>query len=283
LYGTNVRYYILLLLYVFLLAGCAPSGPATESRQRLVSTAPSLTAIVYALGAGNRLVGVGTYCEVEGDHDPVRVGGYLDPDIETIVALEPDLVLAVHNPSLEEAADRFDLQLRKFGAQWHTIEDIERMIRDVATVLELAETGERLIASIREELASADEGAEGREPRSVLMVVERQPGAMMVVGPGSHLDELLQAAGASNAIVDGKAYQSVGIEEIVSIAPDVIIDITLSGLEMGDMQEIWSTWPSIPAVRHGRLHILTESPFVQPGPAIGKAAIAFGQMIYGTE
>jgi len=265
------------LLAVLATAGCgAPNDdrPDTEP-SRIVSMAPSLTETLLALRLGDRVVGVTRYCPpVPG---AVSVGGHLDPSVEGIVALDPDLVLLMQ--SHDELRARLEkLGLTTFQVDQHDITAILDAITAIADRCGVGDRGRRLAARLRTELDSvADSVAEGPRPR-VLAVVGREPGtgritSLWAAGPDTFFDDVLTLAGGVNVLGDSAIrYPELSREGLLAVDPDVILDIVADGGSPGlDSETIAADWRGLDdlrAVRDGRVHVITDSRVVIPGPSI---------------
>ncbi|MGE3166527.1 MAG: ABC transporter substrate-binding protein [Planctomycetota bacterium] len=255
--------------------GCAPepestpvvSPPVASSvPQRVVSLAPSLTEILLALGVGDRLVGVTTFCE--GVPPAIaRVGG-LQVDAERIVALRPDYLVAIETAAQAETL----LALRRLGIPVEvlpaeTIADVRACVAQLAQRFDREPAAEPHLAALDEVLAAAaafaavDGAAVGP---SAAFVVDWRP--LFVAGRGSFVDEMLGAAGVHNAFADRSAsYAAVDLEEVLAKDPDFVFDVTLptDGPVAGtDSWERWQRLDSLRAVRGGRV---LPFPPVKPG------------------
>jgi iron complex transport system substrate-binding protein len=260
----------------------APRLSPAEPARRVVSMNPSLTAILVAIGARSSLVGVDEFSARE---DPAladlpTVGGLYNPGLESVVALAPDLVVVV--PSAEQ---------RDFRARLEALE-IPLLELDPVGFDEVLVSIERLGARVGREAAAAARVAEIRRVRSgveaatrelprvrTLLVLQRDP--PFVVGGGSFVDEMMGAAGAENAgAAFAQPYPRVTREWIIDAAPAVILDSSDS--PMG-AQEYWSKWPSLPAVREGRVISISTGVVTLPGPYLDRALLAIASAIHGPE
>jgi iron complex transport system substrate-binding protein len=262
----------------------APSGPAGETTgaQRIVSINPSLTAILLALGVGDRLVGVDDFSarQVQEVADLPRVGGLFNPNLEAVVALEPDAVVLV--PSVEQRD--FRSRLEALHIRVLTFENIhfDQVLENIARLGELV--GRRVEAARRIEMiqrtrsAVASVTAERRRVRMV-MVIQRDP--VFIVGGGSFIDEMLSAAGADNlGSVFDVPYPRVAIEWLLAEAPDVLLDLTP---EAEDPLAYWSRWPAIPAVVSRRVLRLDPERVTLPGPHLDRSLEDLAVAIHGAE
>ncbi len=268
--------------------GAPPAGLGRPA-QRIVSLTPSLTEIVFALDAGERVVGVSDYC----DYPPAartrpRVGTFLQPSVEKILALRPDLVL-VDGVQKDVAAA---LQAAGGGATvlaiaMNDLAQVRAAITQVGAALGAEPAAAATLAQLDGELAEvrrvvASRGA--RPPRRVLFVVDRQLGGLrglVVAGPGTYLDELVRLAGGVNIFADLKLrYAKIAVESLEERQPEVILDVVhveAGGEESGRAD--WLTLQSVKAVRDGRVYILADREFVTPGPRLGKALQKLARLI----
>jgi ABC-type Fe3+-hydroxamate transport system substrate-binding protein len=247
---------------------------------RIVSLVPSVTETLFAIGAGPQVVAVSSY-----DREPPevsrlpRVGALIDPDVERILSLRPDLVVAYGSQTdLRE-------QMRRAGIRtWAFVHaglaDVTRTIRELGSVTGRADQAETLATSIERQLASVRASAAGRPRPRVLLVFGREPLALRNIyasGGTGFLHDLVETAGGTNVFADvPRESVQATTELILARAPDVIIELRAEGLgdESRQMAErgAWSTLASVPAVRRGRIYFLEGSEFVVPGPRIARAA-----------
>lgn len=269
---------------------CGCGHPVQTKRagteQRLVSMAPSITDMIVELGAGDRLVGVSTYCRAPREDLP-RIGGYLDPNIESVLALKPDLVLSPPNPRLEKAMEAFSIPLYIVSAQWSTLASINDSLAALADRLDLTARGTVLRDRVTGALTGVSEAAAALPARKVLLVVARQPGSMIAAGPGTYVSELIEIAGGANVVSKGGHYPTLGIEAVVAMAPDVIIDLSAEEGQSGEASaaealRVWSTYRSIPAVSNHAIRVESPGQLLQPGPHIGESARRLFNLIHGS-
>jgi iron complex transport system substrate-binding protein len=280
------------LTTALLIACCCAAWGAAPAR--IVSTAPSITEILFALGLGSRVVGVTQYCRypAEAQSKP-KIGTFLEPDLERILSLRPDLVLVINNPV--HVAER----LRQFGVRAENVkqDSIADILNSIALIGRLADAGPqaaRLAADIRSSLDAARRQASGLPRRSVLFLVGRSPGTlqgMVGAGPGTFLDELLRLAGGDNLLKDSPiAYPKVSLEQLLAADPEVILDMGdfahAEGKPLEPSQQLlalWSKYPRLRAVRSGGVRQVGEEIFIRPGPRVGQAALKLVRLIHGQE
>jgi iron complex transport system substrate-binding protein len=262
---------------------------AASPPQRIVSTAPSITEMLFALGAGDRVVGVTTYCRYpEEARQKPKIGGYTSPNVEAILRQRPDLVVV-----LEDRTDLAD-KLKSFSVptlplRHQSLADIERSIVTLAAHLGLEDHGRQVVTRIRRDLARVTESVSKRPRRSVLFLVGRNPGSLTdiyAVGRSNYLDELITLAGGTNLFRDAAvAYSKVSLEDILARDPDVIVDMShqegVSAQDIRTIQALWGRFPSLRAVRNRDVHVVTEDIFVVPGPRVTVAVESLARMIHG--
>lgn len=276
------------MLYL-LIAAALGLSLAAEPPQRIVSTAPSITEMLFALGAGERVVGVTTYCRYpeEAQRKP-KIGGYTSPNVETILGQRPDLVVV-----LKDRTDLVD-KLRPFGVptlplHHANLADIERSILTLAARLGLDDRGRRVAAGIRRDLDRVTASVAQRPRRSVLFLVGRSPGSLndlYAVGHNSYLDELITLAGGTNVFASvAIPYSKVSLEEILARDPEVIVDMShqegAGAEDIRAIQALWNRFSSLRAVRNRQVHVVAAEIFVVPGPRVTAAARDLARMIHG--
>ncbi|HNY41927.1 MAG TPA: helical backbone metal receptor [Bryobacteraceae bacterium] len=257
-----------------------------QTTSRIVSTSPSITETLYALGLGGRVVGVTSFCTYppEAKSKP-KVGTFLEPDYERILALKPDLVLVIRNP-INVSGRLSDLGLRTADLDMDTVESV---FASIAAIGRLTGTGSRaaaLSASLKRDLDAVRAAGSKSGRTSVLFLVGRAPGtlqSMVGAGPGTFLDQLLRLAGGTNILAQSPIqYPKVSLETILASDPDVIIDMGDyahgSGANEARRREelaLWKAYGQLKAVRTGRVHAVTAAHFVVPGPRMNAAARDF--------
>jgi iron complex transport system substrate-binding protein len=259
--------------------------------RRIVSTTPSVTEILFALGLGASVAGVTEHCRYP---EPARrlpkIGTYMNPSLEAIASLRPDLVVVQKNPFLTVAAIE-RLRLRAIELNYDSIEEIYRGIEQLAAAAGVPGRGTALTLRLRSELAAIERDTARRPRRSVAFFIARQPGStegLIAAGSATYLRQLIEIAGGRNVFAGAPAaYPRIPLEELISRNPDVIID-------MGDMTQtegvteehrrsvvkLWQRHAVLKAVRERRVHAVSDDIFVVPGPRMVDAARAFARMLH---
>ncbi len=248
--------------------------------RRVVSLTPSLTETLFAIGAGDAIVGVTD----QDDYPPevrgkTRVGGGLDPNLEMILALRPDLVLAtVDSNRWDTFLELERLKIPVYGLKPVGLEGVFASIQRVGQVLGRAERAEALAAAMRRRIAVVSEKAKGLPRPRVLHVVWVDP--LVVAGRGTVIDELIRMAGGENN-VRASGFPLYGLEEVVARPPDVI----LLGSE-DPASEDWKrlrrlpAWQDIRAVREGAVWPVDANMMHRPGPRVAEAVEILARLLH---
>jgi iron complex transport system substrate-binding protein len=259
--------------------------------QRIVSTAPSVTEMLYALGLGERVVGVTTFCRYppEAAAKP-RIGDYLRPNLEAIVALKPDLVV-MEATGIRRAERLPALKLNVLEVDDGTLAGIYESLRKIGAAAGVPERAAALRSNMQAALEDLRRRTRGLAPRRLLFVAGRTPARLedlIVVGRGSYLNELIEIAGARNAFADvGAPYLKVSLEQVLARNPEVIVDMGEMAQTAGASEEqkravvaLWERQPALAAVRERRVFAVASDIFVVPGPRVVEAARALARMVH---
>jgi iron complex transport system substrate-binding protein len=259
--------------------------------RRIVSTAPSITEMLYALGLGDRVVGVTTFCHYppEAAKKP-KIGTYLRPDVETILALRPDVVIA-EKTMIRGPVSLPSLKLNVVELDDSSVQGIYDSIREIGRLAGVSNRAEVLCASIRDELQRIRRRTAELPRRKVLFVVGRTPGKiedLIAAGSSSYLNEVLALAGGENLLHDAAIpYAKISVEEVLARNPDVIIDIGEMADTVGVTEKqkravvrLWSRYPSLKAVQQRRVFAIASDIFVVPGPRVVDAARECARLIH---
>jgi iron complex transport system substrate-binding protein len=267
------------------------AGLVAAQPQRIVSTAPSITELLYALGLGDRVVGVTRFCRYppEAQSKP-KIGDYTSPNLEAIAALRPDLVVIQTNPI--HLGDRLrSLKLHVIEIDQENIAAIHKSIRALGTATGTEPRAAQLSDTIRDGLNNVRARVSGTPHVRMMFVIGRSPNrldGLVVVGHASYLNDVIEIAGGENVFRDAlAAYPKVSLEEVMARNPDVIVD-------MGDMSDtvgvteqhkrdvvgLWDRIPTLSAVKRHRVFAVASDIYVVPGPRVTDAARAFAEMLH---
>ena len=252
--------------------------------RRIVSLVPSVTESIFALGGEARLVGRTDWC----DSPPAArakpsVGGMIDPSIERIVTLEPDLVIATDEGNREETMQQLGrLGIPTYLVHAHRVAEMLDMVARLGGLVERGDAVGPLVGSIRGRIEAIRARVAARPRPSVLYVLWPEP--LIVPGRASHITELIELAGGrSITAAMGESYVRLSLEAAVARAPDIIIlaDHSTAGTAAGrPSPEKWQRLTSVPAIKAGRLHSIDLSVLHRYGPRIPDGLEMLARMIH---
>jgi len=261
----------------------APS-PGEPTELRVVSLNPSLTAILLALGARDTLVGVDAWSHRQRPEvaDLPEVGGLFDPSLESVVALEPDLV--VLTPSVEQRDFRGlleNLGIRVAAFENIGFDEVLANIEDLGALVHREQSASERVAAILATRAAVASAVASRARVRCIVILQRDP--VFVVGSASFIDEMLDTAGCTNLGRElGDGYPRAALEWVIAQAPDVVID-TSRDASPGEALAFWRRWKTLPAVASDRVLHLDAEKFTLPGPALDEALRELTRALHGEE
>jgi len=240
--------------------------------QRIISLSPSLTETVYALGLQDRLVGDTDYCDFPPDaQKKPKVGGAINPSLEQIVALRPDLVLVTKLNRLETVNALTDLGIPSYATDPHTVQEIVSSTERLADVLGVPEAGATLGADLERHLAELRQRLSGSTTRRVLFIVWPDP--LISVGKSTFIADALRLAGASSIVDSSQDWPQMSLEEVVRLQPDFLVfaeSHSESGQNDFDVLAARPGWRGLDAVRNRRFAVISEA-VNRPAPRIVSA------------
>jgi len=264
----------------------AASMAVHAQARRIVSIIPATTEMLFAMGAGDRLVAVGSYDRFPPEVEKLpRVGALLDPAVERIIAMRPDLVILYGTQNeLRTQLDR--AQIPYYSYTHRGLADITETMRSLGARVGLAPQANALAERIERHLAEIRSRV-AKSPRpKTLLVFGRDPGTLRNVdasGGVGFLHDMLEAAGAADVLGDVKQQSVVMTTELVlARAPDVIIELRYArgdSTDAADLRE-WNALPAVPAVKNKRVHMLHGEEFVVPGPRVADATERLARLLH---
>ena len=248
--------------------------------KRIVSLAPNLTEIVFALGQGDRLAGDTDFCDypAEASQKP-HVGGPVNPNLEQVVALKPDLVLAtaINRRETVDALARIGVPV--YATDPHSVADMIESVEHIGKVLEAEKTATPLAEALRERLSSLDRRIAGITPRRVLFVVWTDP--LITVGRDSFIADALRRAGARSVVDATAEWPRISFEEILRLQPEFLVFANAHAADaQRDIDSLRTRpgWRNLDAMRRGNIVVVSDA-INRPAPrmvdAVEQLARAF--------
>ena len=291
------------IISILLIASCSSQAPPLKSSspsrvvstddlgrevgfnhppQRIVSLDPSITEILFALGLNNEVVGVTDYCDYpEQARSKSKVGGYINPNIEAIALLEPDLVvttLKTNTPRLIQQLEDFGIKV--FVLDPKKIEDIFENISSLAKLTYREERARELLGALKKRLHEVRKKVDGISRPGVFLEMGKDP--LISVGPGSFAHDLIEIAGGRNvASQSSSRYRRYTLEEILLADPEVIIICSMTPDDSSLAQKKWwKRWTNMSAVRNGRIYVIEANLLTRPGPRIIEGLMEIAKAIH---
>ncbi|MFH1123300.1 MAG: cobalamin-binding protein [Pseudomonadota bacterium] len=250
--------------------------------KRLIALAPNLTEILYALGLGDRVVGVTTFSSYppEAALKP-KVGSYINLNVERIISLSPDLVIGTMDGNERGVVEILEqARIPVFVVNPRNVRQVIETIGTLGRVCGLPERAKALSENLTRRVDRVLEKTRSREKPLVFLQINIQP--IMTVNKETFHHDLIRLAGGRNMARDEPiTYPRISIEEVLHRKPEVII---ISSMERGGKferaRQDWLKWPSIPAVQNGRIHLIDSDLIDRPSPRLVQGLEAMARFIH---
>jgi iron complex transport system substrate-binding protein len=232
--------------------------------QRIVTLAPNLTEIVYAIGAGDRLVGNTTFCDYPAEAKAIsKVGDTLQPNIERIIALRPEVILVSTASQLETFTKQLDERgIAVFVTDPHDLEGVFRSIHRLGDLLGQEEQAERLVQSLRARTSSIEDAVRARPPVTVFYQVSPQP--LWTAGSRSWITDLIRRAGGKSVTAEAEGeWLRYSDEAALASRPEAIIMATA-----GEEMKVAPALEKAPAALNKRVYGINGDFLSRPGPRL---------------
>jgi iron complex transport system substrate-binding protein len=253
-----------------------------DSPLRVVALAPSVTEIVYALGQERRLIGVTEYSDFPPEAKGLyTVGSYVKLDLERIVALKPDLCIAIKDGNPKDAVERLmGLNIPVYAVDPRSLDTVLYTIEKVGILLEAEDRAQTLVNSLQGRISRVSEIVARAERHPKVFI---QIGLTPIVSVGTHtfIHELIERAGGINLASGEAPYPRFSREQVLALAPDVIVITSMeksSNFEQAKAD--WLQWPGLPAARDQRIFIEDANLFNRPSPRLVEGLERLARLIH---
>ena len=287
-----LRRFLFLLISIFLFPVVASaltvedeSGSTIEipvRAQRILPLTPSLAEILFALGLDERIVGVTDFATYPpAARKKPRVGTFINPSLEKILALEPDLVIA----GSERQDEKTNAALKHFAIPVYRIRpvDLNTIYRSISNLGEITGTlpkAQQVILGMKKKVAAVERRVAGLPRKRVFYQVGIDP--IVSVNSRTFAADLIRRAGGILVTADNPVrYPNYAIERVIVDAPEVIIISSMSpNTNYQRFRKSWQRWRSIPAVRQGRIHVIDSDMVDRPSPRIVDGLARLAEFIH---
>jgi iron complex transport system substrate-binding protein len=290
----NRRQFFLSVVVVSLLALPAPSWcktfkdslgrdvELTSSPKRIIPLAPSLTEILYYLGLGDKVAGVTeySYYPPEAAQKP-SVGSYIDPNVEKIISLSPDLVIGTKDGNMPGSIYLLDeAKIPAYVVDPRNVEDAVSTIDKIGDLCGVSERAHQLTDKLKKRLEAVQNAVASKKKPVVFLQINVSP--IMTVNRNTFHNDLIRLAGGINMAADEAiTYPRISLEEVIKKKPDIII---ISSMEIGGeferAKKEWMKWTSIPAVKNNRVYLIDSDIIDRPSQRIIDGLEAMARLIH---
>jgi iron complex transport system substrate-binding protein len=253
-----------------------------QDYQRIVSLAPSITEILFALGLGDRIVGVTKHCDYPAEAlTKTSVGSYIDLNIEKILALNPDLVIATADGNEKGSVDRLAVfKIPVLITNPKNLDEVFETIKIIGRVTKKEKRAENMVRSLKKRADWIVQACLALSRPRVFLQINDHP--LITVGKDTFHNHLINLAGGINISGnDSNKYPKYSLEQVLRSKPDVLL---ITSMERGAMaerkKERWRQWGQLPAVKQGRIHILDSDLLDRPSPRLVDGLEALARAIH---
>jgi iron complex transport system substrate-binding protein len=283
----NALHYLLVVL--LLVAGCSkPAKPVRPAAAgggvpaRIVSFSPAITDILFEMGLGDQVVGVTQFCSLPPGVQRPRVGDARAINAEAILTVWPSVIFTQSNPDLFQGVRNIDPDVRIVPISLERLADIPATILRIGKEVGSQDQAARKAAAFTAAIDAVRKSVAGKgRPRVLFVMGTDHP---TVAGSGNFIADYLDAAGAANAGADipgPTRWRTTHVEAIIKAAPDVLVCQASAGQPAEAVRQYWSKWPEIPAVRAGRVFVVTEPQWSIPSTHLAELLPKLAEMIHG--
>jgi iron complex transport system substrate-binding protein len=253
--------------------------------QRIVSLSPNLTEIVFALGLGDRVVGVSSDSDWPADaNTKPKMGTFWQPNTEAIIAAKPDLVICesfLQHKEIAETLKRSGISVLSLRVE--SIEQLYNAILSIGGGTGCQDKAEPLAAKIKSDLDWIQTKTSSAKKAKVLWAVQTEP--MRVVGVKTFVNEIIEIAGGQNVIAPtGDQYPAIGSETIMTSGAEVIIQSAMGTEDIAKQQEaaekFWNRFANLPAVKDKKVYVLEADTVLRLGPRLPAGAMMVAKLLH---
>lgn len=253
-----------------------------DNPQRMVALAPNITEIIFALGQEHRLKGVTMHSDhPEAAQKLPKVGSYVRLDLEKIVALKPDLCIAVKDGNPIKVIERLeDLKIPVYAVNPRNLNTVMDALREIGQILDADESAAKLIRNMRSRIQRVKTRvSKSAHMPGIFFQIGISP--IVSVGTDTFIHEIIVLAGGKNLAEGPVSYPRFSREQVISLSPDILIITPMTGsAAFEEVKAQWNRWPTIPAVQKGRIHLADPNLFDRPSPRLVDALELLSQLIH---
>ncbi|MDA8233510.1 MAG: cobalamin-binding protein [Clostridia bacterium] len=250
--------------------------------KRIVSLTPSNTEILFALGLEKEIVGVTTWCDYPAKAKEKEKIGDLTTNVEKVVALQPDLVVATASMNDQAIGALRKLGVTVLAVEPQNVREVTDAVQLIAKATGKETKGQEVVKGMQDILAQVEKKlSQLTAEQKVKVFIEVGYEPLFTAGKGSFVDDLVRSAGGINVASEVKAYQQYSLEQLLTVNPQVILATDYYYLKENQKVEKRADWKNIEAVKQGRvIGNLDANLLTRPGPRSAEAVKAIAQALY---
>jgi iron complex transport system substrate-binding protein len=247
-----------------------------QTPRRIVSLVPAVTEMLFAIGAGDAVVGISSFDRYPPEAlERTRVGALVDPDVERMLSLKPDLVI-VYGTQGDLIARLERAGVPMFNYEHAGLSDITATLRALGARVGYAGAADRLATEIERDIAAIRSRVSERQRPSTAVIIGREPGGLRGIYASAgigFLHDMLEAAGGNDVFADvARQNLQVSVEVLLARAPQVIIEVHppegWTPERLTRERNLWRAFPGLPAVRNDRVYLIADDAVLVPGPRV---------------
>ena len=276
---------VLAALVVLVGAGCGKGAPRPKSDAgaalRVVSLSPSTTETLFVIGAGDKVVGRSRYCDWPPEALKLpTIGGYVDPSFEAILALRPGLVTGARGPAGAALSERLEARgIMTYLPRTESFPEIDAMLLGIGERTGKSAEAKAKVEALHARIDAVEKAVASRPRVRVLLVFGLEP--LSVAGPASFADEMIRRAGGTNAVTEGGGYPTLGIERVMTLDPDVIVNAAMAEAHGNErLGPDTPGWARVRAVREKRVVAVSDESVLRPGPRVGDGLATLARALH---
>jgi iron complex transport system substrate-binding protein len=252
--------------------------------ERVVSLAPGLTEIIFALDKGKELAGTTKFCNYPEEANHIqKLGGLLDLNLEALISVKPDVIF--HYPEHKEKLKVLIGRIKLVNVKHGDLNDLYESIRVISKELNTPQKGNLLIEHIKQTLKDIHKKSALKKKVKTLIIVGRNPdqlSQMYILGRKDFLNEILEIAGGTNAYTGNILYPNISIESVVAMKPDLIMELSnfYQGIDQNKVNRLWEKYRFIPAVKKKRIIAIQNDFWLRPGPRVTQIATELFKILF---
>jgi ABC-type Fe3+-hydroxamate transport system substrate-binding protein len=280
---NSMKKALLFFLFIFVLLAKV-SYSAESFPKRIISLSPSINEIIFGLGAWKSVVGVTIYSDFPPEvKNCPTVGGWINPNFESIVALKPDLVIMIKDQDKIFGDKIRKLGLKTLSVESTTIKDISDSILRIGKAFGKDEEAREVTENFKFGLDEIRTKTVGVRSKRVLFVVGRNPGTLediYAISRGSYINEIIDIAGGANIVKNNVFSVKVSKEAILSLNPEVIIEINHERINEDETLKVWDELKDVSAVKNKEVYILRDTVLLHPSQRVAQGARTIAEILH---